>query len=145
MFNSNLSQAFGSRQPFANAYQDVGASTAVDGASPHKLVSLLYEALAAEITRARGAIVRGDIAVKATAIRKAVRIVDEGLRMPLNLDEGGELATNLANLYRYIVARLTLANLHNDDDALAECLALTLTMRESWDAIAGQVNLAAAA
>ena len=135
-------QTFGMRKPNAFAYREVGASTAIDGASPHKLVSLLYTGLATEIARARGAIARSDVATKCAAISKAVRIVDEGLRAPLNLQAGGELAANLAELYDYMVRRLTMANLHSDDAALAECAELTETLRQGWDGIADQVHAA---
>lgn len=139
MFSSP--QSFGMHKPFASAYRDVGASTAIEGASPHKLVSLLYGGLAAEIARARGAVGRGDVATKGAAIGRAVRIVEEGLRAPLNMQAGGELATNLANLYEYMVQRLTFANLHGDDAALAECAQITQTLREGWDGIADQVHV----
>jgi flagellar protein FliS len=68
-----------------------------------------------------------------------VRIVEEGLVAPLDLEAGGALAVNLRDLYDYIVRRLTLANLKSDDAALADCATLVQTMRESWDAIAPQV------
>lgn len=141
MFSSP--QSFGMRKPHATAYREVGASTAIDGASPHKLVSLLYTGLASEIARARGAIERGDVATKCAAISKAVRIVEEGLRAPLNMQAGGELAANLADLYEYMVRRLTAANLHSDDAVLAECAHLTETLRQGWDGIADQVHAAA--
>ena len=35
-------------------------TTAVDGANPHKLVSMLFDALQSEIIAARGAIARGE-------------------------------------------------------------------------------------
>lgn len=140
MFSS--SSSLGSRKPSANAYRDIGATTSLDGASPHKLVSLLYSALAAQVATARGALARRDIPSKARAISHAARIVDEGLRMPLDLVGGGAIAANLADLYEYLVHQLTLANLKNDDDTLAECARLVETLREGWDGIADQVHAA---
>jgi flagellar protein FliS len=135
----------GPQRPFVSAYREVNASTAVEGASPHKLVSLLYQTLASEIAAARGAIARKDVAEKCRAIAKAVRIVEEGLLAPLDLKAGGALAANLDNLYRYLVQRLTLANLHTDDAMLAECSRLVDVLREGWDGIAGQVEMPARA
>jgi flagellar secretion chaperone FliS len=129
----------GHRAPMASMYRGVGATIAVEGASPHKLVSMLYQAVAGDIAAARGAMARGDIAEKGRAIGHAVRIVEEGLVAPLDLEAGGALAVNLRDLYDYIVRRLTLANLKSDDAALADCATLVQTMRESWDAIAPQV------
>ena len=138
MFSSN--QYLGSRKASATAYRDVGATTALDGASPHKLVSLLYSALASQVAAARGALARGDIAEKARAISHAVRILEEGLRMPLDLNGGGALAANLHDLYDYMVRQLTRANVKNDDTALRECASLVETLREGWDGIADQVH-----
>jgi flagellar protein FliS len=135
----------GLQRPSVSAYREVNASTAVEGASPHKLVSLLYQTLASEIAAARGAIARSDVPEKCRAIAKAVRIVEEGLLAPLDLKGGGGLAANLDTLYRYLVQRLTLANLDSDDAMLAECSRLVETLREGWDGIARQVEIPARA
>jgi flagellar protein FliS len=129
-----------SSQISATVYRDVGASTALDGASPHKLVSLLYAALANKLAGARGALARRDVAEKGRAISHAVRIIEEGLRAPLDMQAGGTLAANLSDLYTYMVQRLTMANLKNDDELLAECMRLVATLHESWDDIADQVQ-----
>ena len=135
----------GHRAPMATMYRGVNAQTAVEGASPHKLVSLLYQAVAGEIAAARGAIARKDIPEKCRAIGHAVRIVEEGLLVPLDIQAGGPLAANLRDLYDYIVRRLTIGNLHSDDAALADCASLVQTLRETWEAIAPQVELPARA
>lgn len=142
MFSSALN--LGSRRSVTN-YRDVNASTAIEGATPHKLVSLLYQAISSEIAVARGAISRADIGAKGQAISHAVRIVEEGLLAPLDMQGGGPLAQNLRELYQYLVRRMTFANLKTDDAALAECATLIDGLRESWDAIADQVNIPARA
>jgi flagellar secretion chaperone FliS len=141
MFSS--SQYLGSRNVSTTAYREVGANTSVDGASPHKLVSLLYSALASQIANARGALARHDIAAKGRAISHAVRIVEEGLRAPLDMTAGGPIAANLNDLYEYMVQRLTLANLKNDAAMLSECAHLVETLSEGWDGIADQAHSAA--
>src|SRR5437764_13042441 len=105
MFNN--AHLLGSRRPLAAGYRDVNASTAVEGASPHKLVSLLYQTLASEIAAARGAIARSDVPEKCRAIAKAVRIVEEGLLAPLDPEGAGGLAADLDTLYRYLLQRRT--------------------------------------
>ena len=141
----STSHLSGPRRPLASSYREVNASTAIEGASPHKLVSLLYHAVAGEIAAARGAIARGDIAEKGRAIGKAVRIVEEGLLAPLDLQAGGALAENLRDLYDYVVHRLTLGNLKSDDAVLADCASIVDTLRAGWDAIATQVEAPARA
>lgn len=133
------------RSDLSNMYSHVGVESAVVGDhSPHRLVSLLFEDLLASIAKARGAIARGDVALKCSAIGKAVRIVDEGLKAPLDLKAGGSLAQSLRELYDYMQRRLTHANLRSDDAALAECARLTETLREGWEGIAEQVRPARA-
>jgi flagellar protein FliS len=143
MFSS--SNHFGSRRPSATTYRDVNASTAIEGATPHKLVSLLYESVASDIAAARGAIARSDIAEKGRAISHAVRVIEEGLLAQLDVAAGGPLALNLRDLYQYLNYRMTLANLNTDDGALAECARLIEVLREGWDAIAEQVHMPARA
>jgi flagellar protein FliS len=143
MFSNTLQP--GKRPTVLGLYRNVGAVSGVEGASPHKLVGMLYQAVASEIAAARGAIARKDIPEKCRAIGHAVRIVEEGLLAPLDLEAGGPLAGNLRDLYDYIVRRLTIANLKSDDAALADCAGLVQTLGESWDAIAPLVDVPARA
>jgi flagellar protein FliS len=128
----------------AGLYQVVQVDTGVSGASPHRLVEMLFEEFLASCTRARGALRAGDVAEKGRAIARAVRIIEEGLRAGLNLNEGGALARELHELYGYITVRLTQANLRNDEAALAECAALIQPLYEAWHAIAPRVADASA-
>jgi flagellar protein FliS len=135
-------QNFSTRRPSAFAYREVGASTAVEGATPHKMVSLLFAELLSQIANARGALARQDVPEKCRAIGHAVRIVEEGLTAALDMQSGGAIASNLKDLYDYIVQQLTLANLKNDDAKLDECATLVKTLREGWDGIGDQVHAA---
>jgi len=122
-------------------YRQVGVTSAVDSASPHRLVTMLYDGLLESIAEARGAVDQGEIGAKGRAIGRAVRILEEGLRGGLNRDQGGELAQNLNALYSYIAQRLTYANLHSDAASLAECYGLVEPLRDGWIAI-GAANAA---
>jgi flagellar secretion chaperone FliS len=129
----------------ASAYRHVGIETGVSAASPHQLVSMLFDGVQDSIAQARGAIRAGDIATKGRAIARAMRIVDEGLHGALNAQAGGILARDLRDLYNYVTLRLTHANLNNDDAALAECAQLIEPVRSAWRAIGAQVQQQAAA
>ncbi|QCB46818.1 flagellar export chaperone FliS [Hydrogenophaga sp. PAMC20947] len=128
---------FTSVQSRANAYRRIAAETSVQGANPHQLVGLLYDALLQSIAAARGALARGEIDAKGVAIGKAVRILEEGLKAGLNLDQGGEIAANLQGLYAYSVIRLTYANLRNDEAALEEVTQLIEPVASAWKQISG--------
>lgn len=119
----------------AAAYQRIAAETSVQAASPHQLVGLLYDALLQAIASARGALSRGDIAAKGVAIGKSVRLIEEGLKAGLNLEQGGEIAANLHQMYTYSVMRLTQANVRNDMAALEEVTRLIEPVAQAWKQI----------
>jgi flagellar protein FliS len=120
---------------FAGTYRQVGVETGVSAASPHRLVTMLFDGFNDAIAQARSALQQGRIEAKCKAITRAVRIVDEGLKASVDVDSGGPLAADLVALYRYVTVRLTEANLHNDSNALAECAALLEPVRSAWIAI----------
>ena len=119
----------------ASAYRQVGVETSVDHATPHNLVEMLFDGLLVAVGAARAAMERGDIKAKCKQIVIAVRILEEGLKCALNLEQGGELASNLDRLYGYCVVRLTQANARNDDAALAEVQRLIEPLAKSWKQI----------
>lgn len=125
-------------------YQTVQVDTGVANASPHQLVALLFEGFIDACAQARGALLAGNVATKGRAIGRAVRIVEEGLRAGLNLQDGGALARDLHDLYGYITLRLTHANLHNDEPAVAECQRLVQPLLEAWKSIGPQADPAPA-
>lgn len=121
----------------ASAYKRVGIETSVDNADPHKLVVLLFDALQQTLGSARVAIQNGDVAAKCKHINHAVRIFDEGLIAPLNLEEGGELARNLYDLYNYCVQRLTIANIKSDASIIEEVQRVMEPVASGWKQING--------
>jgi flagellar protein FliS len=132
MFSSSATMTYGRPGHFAQAYRSIAAETGITDASPHRLVTMLYDGFLDAVTEARGAMRSGDLERKGRAIGKAVRIVEEGLRAGLNLKQGGRLASDLNELYRYVGRRMTEANLRNDEAALDECQRLVQPLREAW-------------
>lgn len=122
----------------ASAYKRVSVETSVDNADPHHLVSLLFDALQQALAGARQAIQQGDIPTKVRQIGVAMRILEEGLKAPLNMQEGGELAANLNDLYDYCIRRVILANARNDAGALEEVSNLIGQVASGWKQINGQ-------
>ena len=128
----------------AGAYRTVGVETGVDGASPHHLVTMLFDGFTDAVAQARSAMALGQVEAKCKAITRAARIVDEGLKAPLDV-AGGALTENLRTLYGYVALRLTHANLHNDAQALDECVKLIEPVRSAWLAIGPAADLPAGA
>jgi len=129
---------------FAGAYRTVGVETGVAAASPHQLVTMLFDGFNTAIAEAKNALAQGRIDAKCKAMMRAVRIVDEGLKAPLDA-AGGALTDNLSALYGYVSLRLTQANLNNDVAALDECVKLLEPVRTAWIAIAPAAGAADAA
>lgn len=140
MYSPQLASPFGRFGAMSNAYRQVGVETSVEDASPHHLISLLFDGYIESITQARGAMRNGQIEQKGKAIGRAARIVEEGLKASLNVGEGGALARDLSALYEYLTRRLTLANIRNDDAMLEECAQLVEPLRQAWKEIGGRVG-----
>lgn len=125
-------------------YRQVGVeSQLAGGATPHRLVAMLFEGFMEQLAIARGALRDGQPVVKGEAIGRAVRIVEEGLRAGLDLRGGGSLARDLNDLYSYLSLRLTHANLRNDEAALDECQRLMLPLQQAWSAIGNEAGATA--
>ena len=121
----------------AMLYQRVHVESQVGGdATPHRLTAMLFEGALESMHRAKGALRERDLQAKSNAIGRTVNIIDGGLRAALDTGAGGQLASDLHDLYGYILKRLTQANLNNDADAIDECIGLLQPIRDAWQAIA---------
>lgn len=114
------------------SYADIGLETQVLGASPERLITLLYLGARAAIGQARIHLQEGRVAERGAAISKAIKIVDEGLKTGLNMEAGGDIAANLARLYDYIVRTLLTANLKADTEQLDIADRLLADLAEAW-------------
>ena len=131
---------FAAAQYGVNAYSTIGVETGVMAANPHKLVSMLFEgaqiALGMAVTHMRN----GNVPAKGEAISKAIAIVENGLKASLDAKAGGEIATQLDQLYAYMSQRLLLANLRNQVEPLEEVSSILAELQEAWRAIAQPVS-----
>ena len=116
-------------------YQSVNTQAQAISADPHRLIQMLMEGGLTRLAQARGAMERNQTALKGELVSKAIAIVG-GLRQGLNVEQGGELAVNLDNLYAYMTTRLMEANLKNDPAILEEVSDLLREVKTGWDAIA---------
>ncbi len=139
-------QAMPSQHRGAGAYARIGVETGIEAASPHQLITMLFDGAAAAIALARRHMAAGRVAAKGQAISKAIDIVDSGLKAALDPVAGGrageQLAGNLSQLYDYVVRRLMHANLHDDPQALDEAARLLENVASAWREIAPGTALA---
>ncbi len=109
-------------------------------ASPHRLITMLYEGALRFMNQAIQKIEQKDIAGTNTAIHRAQDILYE-LIACLNFEQGKEIATNLNNLYRYSIDLLIKANIEKNTDALREAASIITDIKEAWDQIGKEVSV----
>lgn len=122
----------------AAAYGRVSVESNVLSASPHQLISMLFDGAQSAIKAARLHMENGNTAEKGKAITKAIDIVNSGLLVALDKDNGGELAERLEALYNYISGLLLRANLNNSTGALDEAAQLLNEIGSAWKEIGQQ-------
>ncbi len=132
----------------AAMYARMGTETAALSASPHQLITMLFDGADTAIAMARVHMGEQRIKEKGESISKAIDIVDNGLKASLDPSaagpEGERLASNLSALYDYVVRRLLHANLHNDAAALDEASRLLGDVASAWREIAASATAAQA-
>ena len=122
----------------AQIYKSVDMETSVSEASPHELIRLLFDALLQSLATARTAILNNDVQAKSRAITRSIRLIEEGLKAGLNVNQGGELAQNLASLYDYCVFTAVQANSRNDVTKIDEVISLLKPVADGWNQIKGE-------
>lgn len=109
----------------------------VKTASPIQLVCMLYDGAIKFSNLALMGIKEGNIEKKTVNIVKTEKIINE-LRISLNFDKGGEIATNLDKLYDFIYTYLMDANTNDDIAKLEHVIKMLSSLRESWNTIASK-------
>ena len=125
----------------AAQYHAVRSHGQVADASPARLVQVMFEHILSNLAIAQGCMERirdnvpyADVVAKGKAMGKAVRLIGQ-LDASLNMEQGGQIAENLHNLYLYMLGRLTTANLHNDAQIVVEVSNLVRKIKTGWDQI----------
>jgi flagellar protein FliS len=109
------------------------------GASPHRLIVMLYQGARQAIAQARMHLQQGNVPARGEAVGKAIQIVESGLQQSLNLEAGGEIAERLDALYSYMTRRLLEANIKQSEAMLVEVDGLLATLEEAWIGIAPEI------
>lgn len=118
-----------------NSYSQVSLEAQVASATPLQLVLMLYDGALKAIAIAKYSLQKKEVGRKGESISKAIAIIDEGLKLSLDHQSGGEISRNLSDLYEYMCHRLLHANIHNDVEALDEVAKLLRELRDAWDEI----------
>ena len=113
------------------AYGEVKVHSAIEGASPTELISMLFDGVSSRLNQSLTAIESGDIPRKGELISQTISIL-EYLTAVLDEHKAQEVADNLSGLYRYMVTTLLSANINNDTTAIKEVISLMAEVRDAW-------------
>jgi flagellar protein FliS len=113
--------------------------TEIMQADPLELVRLLYKGAIEAVGKAREHVRSGQISERSRQVSRAIEILAE-LSHSLNLEQGGSVAQNLAQLYDYMVRRLVDANAQQVEAPLEEVERLLGTLHEAWTQVSEQAG-----
>jgi flagellar protein FliS len=107
----------------------------LENLSREDIVVKLYQALRMRMQAAIEEIKDGNVGKKAEHLSRALAIVLE-LQNSLDMEQGGEIAVNLNDLYGFLISDLMAANLKNDTRKIEEALKVVEPLLEAWTEIA---------
>jgi len=114
-----------------DTYQETAVTTQTQG----KLIVMLYEGAIKFLKLAITEIEAKNPEAKGKYISKAMDIINE-LDVVLDMEAGGEVASNLRRLYLFMVAHLNKANREQSIPKVQDVIKLLEELNQSWKAIA---------
>lgn len=116
----------------ASTYRENAVSTQNRG----RLVVMLYDGAIKFMKLAVKELEANNFEAKGRYIGRAQDIIDE-LNAVLDMDAGGEIATNLRNLYNFMYRQLSEANTKRDPKMIREVIAIMEELNQGWKTITG--------
>jgi flagellar protein FliS len=113
------------------AYQDTTVTTQSKG----RLIVMLYDGAIKFLKLAIREIEARNYEAKGRYINKTQNIINE-LNAVLDIEVGGEIATNLRKLYCFMSNRLSQANIKCDPQMIRDVIKLMEELNQGWKAIA---------
>ena len=126
------------------AYGKINVQTGVESASPHRLIQMLINGASSKLVQAKGHMKTKSISQKGEDISLVISIIG-GLRDSLDHEKGGEISSNLDNLYEYMSRKLMESNINNDISLLDEVHGLLMEIKIAWDGIGNHKEVVGAA
>ena len=120
-----------------NPYQQY-KQTSVQTASPGELVLMLYNGAIKNINVSLAHLDKGEKEEFRTKIDKALDIVTE-LMVSLK-PEGGDISTQLTNLYDFVINRLIAGSAKYSKKELEEALQIITGLRDTWQEMLKQTK-----
>jgi len=108
-------------------------------ASPERLVVIMFEQLVVNLERARIAMERNEIELRVTALRRARGLLGE-LLATLDFEKGGKLATQLADLYQFMLYELVDVGTRGDLKVMRKLVSIASHLRDGFIGAAQQTH-----
>ncbi len=108
-------------------------------ASPERLVVIIFDALVVQLERARIGTERNDLEMQVVGLTKARAILGE-LLATLDFEKGAEVATQLADLYQYMLAELVDVGQRKDVVMLRRLAGIASTLRDGFSGACEQLQ-----
>jgi len=115
---------------------DIYKENAIGTQGKGRLIVMLYDGAIKFMKLAIKELEAGNYAEKGKYIAKAQDIINE-LNAVLDVDTGGEIATNLRRLYCFMARRLSEANLKKDPRLIQDVIDLMEELNQGWKAVTG--------
>ncbi len=116
------------------AYKKVSVDSQLSSASPHKVVQMLMSGAIERLIQGKAAMIQGNLPVKGERLGKALDIIIS-LRSCLSMDDGGDIAKNLDQLYEFMISQITAANQSNTPEPIDDVIEIIREIKSAWDQI----------
>ena len=103
----------------------------VRGASPVRLVVLLYDQIIQDLTQAAQAMEQNEIELRTKRINHAILLIGH-LQSPLDFVKGGKVAKDLDNFYNVLRQNLVQVQFHPSKSGIDRLITDVLAVREAW-------------
>ncbi|MDD1822167.1 flagellar export chaperone FliS [Photobacterium sp. ZSDE20] len=121
------------------AYKKVSVDSQLTAASPYKIVQMLMAGAIERLIQGKAAMQAGNIPVKGERLGKALDIIIS-LRSCLSMDDGGDIAKNLDQLYEFMITQISAANHKNDPQPIDDVIDIIREIKSAWDQIPNEYH-----
>jgi len=111
----------------------------ISTASQGQLILMLYDGALQAVNQSIQCMNRKDVAGQSKYILKVQDIINE-LSRALDLEQGGEVAKTLEQLYQFVLNQLIQANITSDTMYLESVIKVLTPLRDAWSRISEAAN-----
>jgi flagellar protein FliS len=115
-------------------YQSVDIASRIEGATPHRLVQIMYEELLKSLDAMAFATSRGDYVQRGEHQSKVLAILT-GLETSLDFDKGGQIAVDLVAIYREARRLVVAGGREGDAQLIIQAREMIQEISSAWDGI----------